>query len=1395
MNTVDPTILTLPDINNVISDEDAAQESKEAVCDALINLTSAKVSGIGRFGEIVIGQKPSEQFVSGFLLNQIDANGEDETSDIRIAVHGASVRLRLAVGGSIQVQPSLAVYVRVLPTWDELVDPVRPIRPPARLRPDVRRDINEEARAIATRRKEQGDSRTRRVILNDVYREILAGRGVTFMADTPQVLSVVTQPGEDGGGDEATTPALTVVDTIQYAVFPDALCTSEEIPPKFKRLHVTMPLLELPIEADITRREAAVTAHAEAMERAIEAAYRAFIASDEGQLNAWRNMALPPSSFATKAAWEAALTRVRQKAPQMDRLWPKQKPEITVEWAADPVDPELVHAAIGLLHRSASSDDKALDSGLYQVGLQLSLPTAALVPYVLERVKPSYDIHGFHDVLATGWNSGVTGASSDGTTRICTTWVPRYTLPRIVAKVIPSVDVTFRTLADPAQDLSALRWIPKAYSEWIRDFVKAKVDPTAGVPAADVTTRRRETEKYEHDVSEYLKEISELEAGISILEESRKAWLVDPASKRAVPFRAWVLTNQTFLKAAERRGWDTSKAGWRLFQVAFVLANLVSPSTRIKEFEHFYGPNTDSIEAAALLYFATGGGKSEAFYGLLVFTLFLDRLRGKHRGVSALIRYPLRLLTAQQARRLARVLAEAELIRRDEEIGGDAMEIGFWVGGSSTPNRIMDGSKLMEEFECVPAVGTAEHRDEASNLQNGGYCAVLADYNKLPKCPFCDKPTGMRRFPKEQERLGIVCLEVKCRWNRVTAPHVRPLPFVLVDEDIYRVAPPILLGTVDKLALIGQHWSTINKIAGMFGLARFTDPNGLVTMPYGDHSKLQPGLKQVYPAFKSGVHSFFDPVPSLIIQDEAHLLEESLGTFAGLFETTLYHWFQSLADFAGDEMTRIPSAPTRIRLPKVVAATATISDPARQIQVLYQKRVRQFPYKGPRLYRSFYADPLRFKKTASDRNDAADTSPNQKDIETYAPWARIYVSLLTNGCPHTTGSVTVLGAFTAGITHLLRGLLSRDPAREAEAAALLRDHLSDGPLRSRHDAALARMAPNVLASIVDLHRVALTYVTNKKGGDQILSALPGIADRQHRDFGRHAVIENVRTSLISGGVEAGLIEGIVAEAEKRLDPATPENVGEVLRMIVATSAVSHGVDVENFNSMFFAGMPTAIDEYIQASSRVGRTHVGFSMLIPTPQNRRDRFVMEVHGTFHRFLERMIAPPAVERWTDKAVERAIPSLIQNWLVGVVYQAHYIKDDARKQGAQIPKDIATVRRLKSAMGEDRFIANLVQYCLDCIGADQPHGGADTQKGHFEQLVLRAVRDFVRMVEHPLAAGKLEHFWKSMGIDSPMTSLRDVDVPGLIEPYYRGKRGDKSAESFKDVMRFIRSGGRTR
>ena len=339
---------------------------------------------------------------------------------------------------------------------------------------------------------------------------------------------------------------------------------------------------------------------------------------------------------------------------------------------------------------------------------------------------------------------------------------------------------------------------------------------------------------------------------------------------------------------------------------------------------------------------ATGGGKTEAFFGTLIYALFLDRLRGKHRGITAMMHYPLRLLTVQQAQRLARLSARAEIVRRTEQVGGSPFEVGFWVGGTNTPNATEKPSGgLVDALRCVPVWNQPRARSEDALLASQEridreYVAAKTAWNKLPVCPFCgsDLGTGLRLFPERHHQLGIVCLNDRCEWNRIQqAGACEPLPFLLADSDIYRHAPSVLLGTIDKLALLGQSTNTVDRIAGMFGLARWIEggPGGLLHMPSGAPTSAAPpaGYRRVAPAFSDGAEVFFDPFPSLIVQDEMHLLEESLGTFGGIFETGLFAWLSRLSRLLGQRVCHVPGAPDRPRLPHVIGATATAADVAK----------------------------------------------------------------------------------------------------------------------------------------------------------------------------------------------------------------------------------------------------------------------------------------------------------------------------------------------------------------------------------------------------------------------------------------------------------------------------------
>ena len=377
------------------------------------------------------------------------------------------------------------------------------------------------------------------------------------------------------------------------------------------------------------------------------------------------------------------------------------------------------------------------------------------------------------------------------------------------------------------------------------------------------------------------------------------------------------------------------------------------------------------------------------------------------------------------------------------------------------------------------------------------------------------------------------------------------------------------------------------------------------------------------------------------------MLDESLGTFAGLFESALDAAFDRLSVLLGkDQFCVEPHSGVRRRT-KVIAASATVNEPHRHMRNLYQRGTVQFPYPGPHLYRSFYAEPQQPDETPQDEERRAIPEDN---VEIRSHWARIYTSVLTNGHRHTVGMASVLGHYHLAVTGLYERLRSGETGAIQAAREELVRWVSAGSLHTQLVRLITDADPATLLTLIDLHRISLTYVTNKKGGDQVIDTEKVQFTKLHQANGYPD--QALSSELISGAVSAAEIQRVVRRAEDRVRPGADfPPLNDTLRSVIATSAISHGIDVEEFNAMFFAGMPSDIAEYIQASSRVGRMHVGFALLVPVPQRYRDRFILEIHDIFHRFLERMILPAAVDRWAEKALVRVLPSFFQEFVCGV------------------------------------------------------------------------------------------------------------------------------------------------
>jgi hypothetical protein len=345
---------------------------------------------------------------------------------------------------------------------------------------------------------------------------------------------------------------------------------------------------------------------------------------------------------------------------------------------------------------------------------------------------------------------------------------------------------------------------------------------------------------------------------------------------------------------------------WRPFQLAFILMNL----------KGIVEPSHADRDIVDLLFFPTGGGKTEAYLGLAAFTLVLRRLRNPgilSAGVSVLMRYTLRLLTLDQLSRAAAVICSLELLREKapDRLGEWPFEIGLWVGRAATPNYM--GKK----------------GDNSPDSARAKTIAFKNDTNKpspipLEECPWCGTKFGAYSFSLHPNQDMPTDLKIQCTNRDCAFIRGRHLPIVAVDEPLYRRLPCFVIATVDKFA--AMPWT--GQVGALFGKVNRADRDGF----YGP---CDPG--------KGGALTSHLLPPDLIIQDELHLISGPMGTMVGLYETAI------------DALSTREIEGRHVR-PKIVASTATVRRANRQIQSLFARSaVDIFPPPGPDRRDSFFA--------------------------------------------------------------------------------------------------------------------------------------------------------------------------------------------------------------------------------------------------------------------------------------------------------------------------------------------------------------------------------------------------------------------------------------------------------
>ncbi|MCY4377727.1 MAG: DISARM system helicase DrmA [Spirochaetaceae bacterium] len=492
---------------------------------------------------------------------------------------------------------------------------------------------------------------------------------------------------------------------------------------------------------------------------------------------------------------------------------------------------------------------------------------------------------------------------SDGACRtLRTTWIPAADVETTETMEVPGVELAMAALGDLSDGLAAelaLTPLVTGYRAWIDQKDAA---------LTDLTGERRDTA--EELVFHARSAASRIEQGIRVLSQDADALDAFRVANRAVA--------AALSRRLAREG-VTEPPRWRAFQLAFLLLNLSGLAD----------PANPEREFVDLLFFPTGGGKTEAYLGLAAFTMVLRRLRNPEdagragAGVSVIMRYTLRLLTLDQLGRAAGLVCALELERRKDagRYGDWPFEIGLWVGKAGTPNRLGergDNRSDSARSKVSQYKNNPQGRPAPIPLEGCPWCGEDFTPDSFALLPDADHPTELR----------IACANWECDFSGDT-----PLPIVAVDEPLYRRLPPFLVATVDKFASLP--W--VGESGALLGGADRHDEHGF----YGAADPRR-GNRLTRPL----------PPPDLVIQDELHLISGPLGTMAGLYEAAI-------------EALCVREIDGRRVKPKIVASTATVRHAREQIQGLFGRPATHiFPPPGPSRDDSFFARTM----PASERN-------------------------------------------------------------------------------------------------------------------------------------------------------------------------------------------------------------------------------------------------------------------------------------------------------------------------------------------------------------------------------------------------------------------------------------------
>lgn len=750
-------------------------------------------------------------------------------------------------------------------------------------------------------------------------------------------------------------------------------------------------------------------------------------------------------------------------------------------------------------------------------------------------------------VYGTGLGTSVNwNIDDDGNGEIYNDFFPEVEVPLMDFSIPQGLGIykealSMRHLSDldgtaKAQKILELQSVVDAYSRWIDELdEKMKALPASYQSAAKA------------NIAGCLKARNRMLAGIRVLNDDQVAWTAFSLANRAMFMQRVHLKIQSDTANVDRYPGDETLSNlledidysdlsgitgdnyaWRLFQIAFLLMSIESITNDLAS-------DRDVVD---LIWFPTGGGKTEAYLGLTAFTIFYRRLAhlSESDGTTVIMRYTLRLLAAQQFTRASTLICACEYIRSDAvsrrpkygryPLGDNEITIGLWIGREHIPNTNTDAKKHLKEL-IDARLDTLQYMKEQHNKF------------QVLKCPWCGtkmvkdrvgtKMIGTFGYRMRNNRhFELFCPQESCFFNQQGK-----LPIQIVDEELYACPPTILFGTVDKFAMI-------------------------------------PWKKEIGSFFAAGTNN---RAPELVIQDELHLISGPLGTMVGLYEAAI----DALCTRNG------------VR-PKIVASTATICRAKEQCSALYNREVSQFPHPGLDAEDSFFA-----------REKTIDYE--QKD------YGRKYVGLMPSGKTKAMMEVRSIAALMQEINTMD---LPDDIKDKFWTLTVYFNSLKD----------LGKCSTLVDDDIKDFIKRTAYRLGSAKDARMIARA--------------DELTSRVNTTQLNETLDK--LEKLYYSKENLDKKRYPSNV------LLATNMISVGIDVARLNVMLLVGQPKLTSEYIQASSRVGRSFPGVAFTMYDGSKSRDRSHYEQFKPYHESFYKHVEPTGATPFSKPARDRALHAVM-------------------------------------------------------------------------------------------------------------------------------------------------------